>query len=51
VAYFVVCVAAVLAASIPIHGQKQMAQSPKMTAAKTVYFDNETAVDRGDRRQ
>jgi hypothetical protein len=41
----VVCVAAVLAAAIPVQAQKQMAQSSKMKAAKTVYFDNRTAVD------
>ena len=38
------CVAAVLAA-IPVQAQKQMAKSPKLKAAKTVYFDNKTAAD------
>jgi hypothetical protein len=27
------------------HGQKQLAKSPKMLSAKTVYFDNRTGVD------
>jgi hypothetical protein len=45
VAYLGVCLAAVLAAAVPAQAQKQMAQSPKLKAAKTVYFDNQTAVD------
>jgi hypothetical protein len=45
VAWFAGVVAAVLAAAIPVQGQKQMAQSPKLKSAKTVYFDNRTAVD------
>jgi hypothetical protein len=44
-AYLGVCAAAVLAAAIPVQGQRKMAQSPEMKAAKTVYFDNRTAVD------
>jgi hypothetical protein len=35
----------VLKAAIPSQVQRQMAQSPKMKAAKTAYFDNRTAVD------
>src|SRR6266436_2931585 len=29
----------------PARGQKQMAQSPRILSAKTVYFDNETGSD------
>jgi len=30
---------------ISAHAQKQMAKSPKILSAKTVYFDNQTGVD------
>src|SRR6516225_7292098 len=29
----------------PVRGQKQLAQSPRILSAKTVYFDNETGSD------
>ena len=32
-------------ASVPACGQKQMAQSPRILSAKTVYFDNQTGSD------
>ncbi len=41
----VLCVAAILAAAIPVRAQKQLAKSPEMMAAKTVYFQDRTGVD------
>ena len=35
----------VFLASTPARGQKQMAQSPRILSAKTVYFDNQTGSD------
>jgi hypothetical protein len=46
IAYLAVCgVAAAGIAAIPGYCQKQMAKSPMMMAAKTVYFDNKTGAD------
>lgn len=39
--FFVVFLVALLSA----HGQKQLAKSPKILSAKTVYFDDRTGVD------
>jgi hypothetical protein len=40
-----VFLSAFLAAPLSAHGQKQMAKSPKILSAKTVYFDDRTGVD------
>lgn len=40
------CVGAVLVAIFSAYAQKQMAQSPKITSAKTVYFEDRTVGDR-----
>jgi hypothetical protein len=40
-----VCAVAGWVAAVPSYAQKQMAQSPKMKAAKTAYFENRTGVD------
>ena len=41
----VVFVFAFLFTPLSVHSQKQMAKSPKILSAKTVYFDNQTGVD------
>jgi len=42
VAFFIF---ACLAAPLSVHSQKQLAKSPKILSAKTVYFDDQTGVD------
>jgi hypothetical protein len=34
-----------LAVPTPFHAQKQLAKSPKILSAKTIYFDNQTGVE------
>ena len=41
----VFCVVAVLVAAIPGYTQKELARSPKMMSAKTVYFEDRTGAD------
>ena len=41
----VLCVVAVLVAAIPGYTQRELAKSPKMMSAKTVYFEDRTGAD------